>query len=355
MADLNISDFSSKVQNYLRENIDVNGDDKINEGSELNALLSGDTSKLSNTDTVNLSASRRVYMNDTELVKKSIDNYNAKSPADRAPIVEATEIEMEARLEALDKTIDSSYTQLNDYLDNPPIRQVLVPIGGQYSLEQLWEEAINDNLDTILEGVQEFRQNAYLALQTFVPGNDLYHEAPLIGVDTYKILDEMGFDSMENFAKKVAEESELLSEIIQGGPKPSNSTADSSLYNDFLEKVVEQYKQAASDARNSDEEQAYEFRTGYRNTKPQLEATIQDGIKEYNAISDYSTRRVFENQLIKSYNEDTTGIENTTTDRKPDKDGFVKCAMQPFGVVLMNKETGEIKSLNGSVIKPARE
>ena len=58
---------------------------------------------------------------------------------------------------------------------------------------------------------------------------------------------------------------------------------------------------------------------------------------------------------IADFKEDTTGIDNATTDRKPDKDGFVKCAMQPFGVVLMNKETGEIKSLSGAVIKPARQ
>ena len=356
MADINISDFSTRVQDYVQK-FNINGDEKINEGTELNALLAGDPNLLTNTDTVEVKNSkRRVYRNDPELVQNAIDNYNKKSSSERHQIVDSTKVAMDARLEALDLAIKSDYNELDKYLENTPIKTAMMPMGGSYTWEQLWTKTINENINEMADTVNKLTDKSYVALQTYVPGNDLLYPRGYILVDTQKILNEMGFDSIESLAKEIAKNS--IAYNIEGGNYTQGAEDRTDLLASFLSKVSDQLKQAANEYKQQDENQASNFRSSYNAAKPYLEATVLEGITKDNAPGkvDYPTGRIFEENLIKAYMDDLdTGINNPTSDSEPDADGFVKRTMKPYGVVLMNQKNGAIKTLGGQVIKPARQ
>ena len=53
------------------------------------------------------------------------------------------------------------------------------------------------------------------------------------------------------------------------------------------------------------------------------------------------------------YPDSAAGINEATAPKAPEE--FKKVSMQPYGLVLMNQKTGEIRGLDGTVIKPPRE
>ena len=342
MVDVKIDSLIQVAKNYVNKaNIDEDESGSINTDRELNRLLAG-TGASSIEDLTRDNIHQKIVERDTE---KIFTTFVATNNPDQA----RTNIDI---LEKCMNLVSDNYIKINTGF------QIISNLIGQAAADvKELEDAIKkgNNSDAIYENFEHLLIIMETAMkQLYEMDND------------FELINGQSFPPLKTQQVHI---SELISKVKIQQQKVKDGSVSPQNAAEELEKAVMQAMSALKDAteltKQYEEQEKEDFKL--LNNLLELQKDSEIGTEEKRARSKDMLAALVDkaspmtrNLVIKKAEEQYNPADYPTTGMvapksgQPDEDGFIKLTMKPFGLVLMNPATGEVRSLNGSVIKPAR-
>ena len=373
MADFNISDFSQKVQNYINENkIDSNNDGKINEGDELKTLLAGCPEANEEIgDMAKLGRPRKIYIDRAGALDamEKVKRYNNQTPEYRQSVVDKTKADAENAISQLKDTLNENSEKILQKFNEDAIPFTFPLIDGGTMDKAYFENRSSsdirkfiDELNNTLVDYLCSNENALLSF-----GGE-FNLQRFEYIDYHSALKEMGFSSINDLSKAVAEES---FNSYRESHEPQSKTLEL-----FAEKVLQNNHKFVTDQIDYYKQKADSYQASYNESKAVLDSTVAAGITEsalkkaeqggYNADAYYKsvgnaigldepTTTRFAKNLVDADNY-ATGISKPNANKAKEKTEKRVCNLDGKPTVLIiTKENGVIKSaktLEGTDVDP---
>jgi len=383
MTGAEISKLTTFAQNYVEyANIDENNNGKIDEGRELKRLLAGTAANSIEELTVD-NIKQKILENDTEkiftafMTEKSLVTSNLHSLWNNNPLegiyIENVKDNIKQTLEWSDKAMDAVIKDTDNIKNNiQELNNLDEKANTQKYIDIL--NQIKENLDDMEHQFTrhyDFGNNKkygyYFGQRNLERDQVKTEEIPTLTQGLYEadvstiknmkaVLESQiqGLKSNEKTPSECLTEIQTFSEQIDIAKKDFKSMKANfyfMLYDDldFMDKLESSVAKFIADGVASEEEKG-EAKELLGQLIEQVspwsrELLLQQAEAAYKYDADYQPE---DNNI-------TTGLETVHDPSKSarDSNGFKKVIMPGYGVVLMNQSTGEIKSLNGVVIKPA--
>lgn len=302
MADLNISDFSQKTQNYIaKNNIDKNQDGKINQANgELQTLLSGKVDSAAENNSTNGTSRRAMGYFQFE---PALEYFSELSQAEKKEIVDKTEEAQEAKLETLENTILSNYDSVRTAIKDVMFNTNLIVQGDGTKAGTV--NGLRQFISDIADKFKEAQWNAAQAIDIYIGIRAYADECGLgSGYSDYsdyihrihiddaeeQVMKRLGYNSIEEFVDeydkynmsnagmdldKILEYTQIRTNMIQS----------------FQNKLYEVYESAIETRENVGKRQISEMQTEYNNSTAFLENAV------VNPPTTHNERIVFINKI----------------------------------------------------------
>ena len=310
MSEFRISDFSQKVQDYIRaNNIDENGDGVI-KGAELENLLAGcEEARNEIGDTAKLSGPKKVNYNPMDVLRaiENVENYNQESPEFRQEVVDSAIASRTAKLNELSKTINENVEKLGQLFDPDFIStQMALPMGGTLDLSFFTRRSsieVRDFISSLNNGLDSFISDSETAFLHF---NGDFNLNRYETVDYHTTLRNMGYSSLNDLTKAAAEE--CLAKLSAGDYQPY-----SNILIQFKENVINDNQNFAASQKEYYTGKRDAYAASFETSKEILQSTIENGIST-EAIENAKTK--FNNTGWTFYHHlgEEMGLDSPTTD-----------------------------------------
>ena len=312
MVDFNISDFSQKVQDYIRANNIDDGDGVIkSENGELAKLIAGSAEAREEIgDMAKFNSPRRIVFDPQGVANglKTIQNYNNQTPEYRQQVVDNTKADMETALQTLKTEIDTNYEIISNWYEQgvTKIFTMHLQVGGTIDKNYFERESskqIRDFIDSLNSSLGSFMNGSEKAFLSF--GGD-FNLNRFESIDYHSALRSLGYSSISDLAKAIAEEAY---EQYESDYYHHNIE----LLKNFYDQVLDDNKAFLTGQKAYYDNKYNSYKESYENSKAALDNTVQNGIDE-NAAKKAAERSLSGHMFYDNLGEEL-GIDGPTTNR----------------------------------------